>query len=102
MIRAARLGYHLTPGPTGYFLRISGPHGEAERYRLDFAPPGGPVPPERIRKGARGHRVWWEQDAGWLLAHPPLRYIRTVRRPFTLWIDDEGHLIDSPERRRGT
>lgn len=82
MLRAARLGWHLTP--RGYLLRISEP--EPHRFRLDFHPPS--IVPARDRIGGP-HFVWWEGEPP-VTDLAPICYIRTVKRPFRLYVDDDG------------
>ena len=88
MLRAARLGWHMTPN--GYLLRISdGDHG---RFRLDFHPPS--LVPARDKLGGP-HFVWWESEEGEssVTDFVPIRYIKTVKRRFTLYVDGDGRAV---------
>ena len=86
MLRAARLGWRMTPN--GYLLRISDT--EDGRFRLDFHPPS-IVPARDKLKGP--HRVWWERrnnTESSITDFAPICYIKTVKRRFTLYVDDDG------------
>ena len=88
LLRATRLGYRQVPD-RAYFLRV---RDEGELFLLDFAPLGGPIPTGPGRRPGM-HRCWWEGEAQEIVGVRPIVNVLTVKRPFTMRIDEHGNVV---------